>query len=239
MVNKTCLYPYSRKDAAKRNELEAWHESRDANISCRKAIEAVIDQAFDGRRLAPGCAESVIGEYGYKRVQFVLANTVEYRKHEDAFSPEKLSWAKPIYVPEDSLPEISAANPLPALEAFITQYNEAYQALALFDQTHCEADTSELDFTGRVLVLSPHILKESCWHQEDQLWYAHDGFGCRPHARGRSIRSTCLGDGETTIWNRHDFIGVLKDELLPEWAKECLTELTGQRQASPGMTLEM
>ena len=53
----------------------------------------------------------------------------------------------------------------------------------------------------------------------------------------------CLGDGEMTRWNRTDFIGVLKEEFLPDWAKEKLMELKGQEQrdVSPmmgGMTME-
>ena len=60
--------------------------------------------------------------------------------------------------------------------------------------------------------------------------YAHDGFGCRPHAIGRSVRCTCLGDGETTRWNRHEFIGVLDEKYLPDWAREKLMELTAPRQ---------
>ncbi|MDD3193027.1 MAG: DUF3849 domain-containing protein [Oscillospiraceae bacterium] len=229
MANEAFLYPWSQKDAQDRNEQELWHESRSANISCRKAIESAINQGFDGQSLAPDCAESVIGEYGYKRVRFVLANTVEYRRHEETFSSDDLSWAKQVYVPEDSLPEISAANPLPALETFLAQYKNAYQALGMFDHTHCEADAGELDYTGKVLVLSPDILKESCWRQEDQLWYAYDGFGCRPHARGRSIRCECLGDGEQTRWNRTDFVGVLKDEHLPQWARERLEQITAPK----------
>ena len=92
----------------------------------------------------------------------------------------------------------------------------------------------------RQLVLSPDTLKESCWSQENQLWYAHDGFGCHPHAIGRSIRCTCLGDGEMTRWNRTDFIGVLDEQYLPDWAAEKLTQLTGQKQTAPtmgGMTM--
>ena len=85
-------------------------------------------------------------------------------------------------------------------------------------------------------------LKESCWRQEDQLWYAHDGFGCSPHAIGRSIRCTCLGDGEMTRWNRSDFVGVLKEEYLPDWALEKLDALRGQEQtdapAMGGMTMK-
>ena len=30
--------------------------------------------------------------------------------------------------------------------------------------------------------------------------------------------------GEQTRWNRNDFIGVLKDEYLPDWAKEALKQ---------------
>ena len=72
---------------------------------------------------------------------------------------------------------------------------------------------------------------------------AHDGFGCSPTAIGRSVRCTCLGDGEMTRWNRTDFIGVLKEEFLPDWAKEKQMELKGQEQndVSPtmgGMTME-
>ena len=94
-------------------------------------------------------------------------------------------------------------------------------------------DRAGQDFTGKVLVLSPDTLKESCWSQADQLWYAHDGFGCRPHAIGRSVRCTCLGDGETTRWNRHEFIGVLDEKYLPDWAREKLMELTAPRQEEP------
>jgi hypothetical protein len=81
-----------------------------------------------------------------------------------------------------------------------------------------------------VLVLSPDTLKESCWSQENQLWYAHDGFGCTPGAIGRSIRCTCLGDGEETRWNRTDFIGVLKEECLPQWAAEALSKLIEDKE---------
>lgn len=81
-----------------------------------------------------------------------------------------------------------------------------------------------------MFVLSPDTLKESCWSQENQLWYAHDGFGCSPHAIGRSVRCTCLSDGEMTRWNRNEFIGVLDDQFLPEWAKPKLAELQAQEQ---------
>ena len=54
---------------------------------------------------------------------------------------------------------------------------------------------------------------------------ALSGFGCQPHARGRSVLCTCLGDGETTRWNRSEFVGIIRDECIPDWAAEKLAEL--------------
>lgn len=70
--------------------------------------------------------------------------------------------------------------------------------------------------------------------------YAHDGFGCSPHTIGRSVRCTCLSDGEMTRWNRSEFIGVLDDKFLPEWAKPKLAELNAQEQteALGGMNMK-
>ena len=88
----------------------------------------------------------------------------------------------------------------------------------------------EQDFTGKVLVLSPEALREQYWGQENQLWYARSGFGCEPHSSGRAVFATCLSDGETARWNREDFIGVLDDKFLPDWAREKLEELMTQEQ---------
>ena len=70
--------------------------------------------------------------------------------------------------------------------------------------------------------------------------YAHNGFGYSPHAIGRSVRCTCLSDGEMTRWNRNEFIGVLDDKFLPEWAKPKLAELNAQEQteALGGMNMK-
>jgi len=47
-----------------------------------------------------------------------------------------------------------------------------------------------------------------------------------------------------TRWNRADFIGVLKDEFLPDWAAEKLAELKdidqtqSEHSAMDGMTMK-
>ncbi len=40
-----------------------------------------------------------------------------------------------------------------------------------------------------------------------------------------------LGDGETTRWNRSEFVGIIRDECLPDWAAEKLAELRQNHDA--------
>lgn len=50
------------------------------------------------------------------------------------------------------------------------------------------------------------------------------------------VRCTCLSDGEMTRWNRDEFVGVLDEKFLPDWAKESLSQFQQEEAAeSPGM----
>lgn len=143
-------------------------------------------------------------------------------------------WSRTIFVPEDGGHRHTfLINSHPAiLDGFVSNYRAELAKLHLFGAEHCEPNSGEQDFTGRVLVLSPDTLRESCWQPENQLWLASGGFDCRPHARGRSVFCTCLGDGETTRWNRSEFLGIIRDECLPDWAAEKLAELRQNHDAS-------
>ena len=234
-MNETYLYPYSAKEARERNELSLWRESHRANIACRDAIEDAIRRNFDGMYLNEDCLAPVLTAYGYKRTAWVLANTLHELKWDGRFSYANKHWAEKIYIPTDlnhNSDFVVRSHPA-VLDGFVSFYRKAVQALNLFGAEHCVGDRAEQDYTGKVLVLSPDTLKESCWSQADQLWYARSGFGCEPHAIGRSVRCTCLGDGETTRWNRREFIGVLGEKYLPDWAREKLMELTAPRQEEP------
>lgn len=236
-MNETYPYPYSAAEARKRNELSFWRESHKANIACRDAIEDAIRRNFDGMYLNEDCLAPVLTAYGYKRTAWVLANTLHELKWDGRFSPANKQWAERRYIPQDERhnAEITVRSHPAVLDGFVSLYRKAVQALNLFGAEHCVGDRAEQDFTGKVLVLSPDTLKESYWSQENQLWYAHDGFGCSPTAIGRSVRCTCLGDGEMTRWNRDEFIGVLDEKFLPEWAQEKLAELTAPRQEESAM----
>ena len=231
------LYRNSFEEAERYGKLGKWRSSHQENITCRKDIEAAISAGFDSGRLAEGCAQGVLYRHGFKRVQHVLAATIHGRRCAGQIDKEPLQWSRQIYIPYDSKysPEFEVQSSTTALNLFAGQVFQAYQALELFGLEHCVSGEDSLDYTGRVLVMSPNTLREECWDARNMLWLAEGGFGCSPTASGRAVYATCLGDGEQARWNRADFLGVLKDELLPDWAREKLDELRAQKQSGPVM----
>lgn len=237
-MNDTYLYLDSIETARRKNQISIWRASHQANIACKNAIEACIRQGFDGMHLQEDCAKKVIEAYGFKRINWVLANTLQEKYWDGRFSRSNKDWSYGFMIPSDSQhnSEFVVETHPAVLDGFVSQVRQAYQQLNLFGAEQCYPDSrAELNYEEKILVLSTEALRESCWNAANQLWYAHDGFGCSPHAIGRSIRCTCLGDGETTRWNRTDFVGVLKEEYLPEWALTKMQQLHLGGEASPYM----
>ena len=230
------LYPYSREEARRRKELDAWRDSYNENIQCKHAIESAAGSGDD----MPTRLKGVLNVFGFKRVGFVLSNTLQQRAGEAGICEDDQQWGSRTFIPDNrKVSQRFTVQCAPErLSAFLRQYQAEYRKLGLFGPEHCETVPEQgLDYQGRVLIMEPRVLKERYWAPQDMLWLAHDGFGCSPQSRGRSIRATCLGDGEMTRWNRTDFIGAIKDEFLPDWAAEKLTQLQGQSQSAAGMTM--
>ena len=237
-MNKIYLYPYSAKEARERNELSLWRESHRANIACRDAIEDTIRRNFDGMYLNEDCLAPVLAEYGYKRTERVLTATLQELSWDGRFSLANKQWAERRYIPHDERHNaaITVRSHPAVLDGFVNDFRKAQAELKLFTGSQCDDMTGQ-NLEGKVLVMSPFTLKESCWAPENQLWLATGGFGCVPTAAGRAVYATCLGDGEQTRWNRSDFIGILREEHLPDWARESLKQIRQEDPAkSPDMT---
>lgn len=233
------LYPFSQAEAHRRGETRMHMDSFYENVKCARAIEQTIREHFDeaSEALTGGCAGSVLEAFGFKRVNFVLANSLQELQKSSckhSVSGETYQWGRKTFVPPDGKFNryFAADTAAGLLESFIRQTRDAYQALGMFGPEHCVSG-DDLDYDGKVLVLSPDTLKESHWNPRDQLWYGESGFGCSPHARGQAVYATCLGDGEQTRWNRSDFTGVLDEQYLPDWAAEKLKELQSPQQQQP------
>lgn len=237
------LYPYSRAEARRCKETQMHEDSFRLNVQCARDIEKAIREYFDeaDESLSENCAQSVLEQYGFKRVCFVLSNSVKEMGQPRMLSDDIRQWAQRSSVPQDGKYNRYFAVDTAAslLESFIGQTREAYQALGMFGTEHCVGQ-DELDYKGKVLVLIPDALKESHWTPQDQLWLATGGAGCSPGKLGRTVFAACLADGEETRWGREDFTGVLDEQYLPDWAAEKLAELRGSRQEqAPSGGMEM
>lgn len=238
------LYLNSRAEARRFKETQMHEDSFRLNVQCARDIEKAIREHFNeaDESLTEDCAQSVLNSYGFKRVRFVLSNSVKEMVQPRMLSDDIRQWAQKSSVPPDGKYNRYFAVDTAAslLESFISQTRDAYQALGLFGPEHCTGDRSELDYKGKVLVLSLNALREGCWDPRNQLWLAEGGFGCSPTASGQAVYATCLGDGEKTRWNRSDFTGVLDEQYLPDWAAEKLAELRSpQQEQAPSGGMEM
>ena len=93
MQSKVPLYPYNAKTARERGELDKWRESFRENCACAGGIDILIRENFDGMHLKKGTVEKIVELYGYKRVEHVLANTVQERRGAGRFRPSNRDWA--------------------------------------------------------------------------------------------------------------------------------------------------
>lgn len=221
------LYRWSLEDAVAHGERDEWRESHRENCDCARAVERAIEENYRDNCLKDG-TQGIIDRYGFDRVNWVLANTVQQKEYDGRFSPENKAWAKQTYIPEDEACWQFCVDSHPGLtNLFVDQVRRAWQTLGLFDKSHC---TEEEDYEGKLLVLRPSVLKDEYKSPDYQLFYAEDGFGCNPNARGRKVFGFFLKDGERTHYNRADFLGVIDEKNLPEWAQEKLSELSRQKE---------
>jgi hypothetical protein len=232
------VYPYSHGTAKDAGDLKRWRESHQQNVACRNAIQNTINENFNGYHLNADAAKKVIDQFGYDRVNWVLAATIQQKSSDGRFSEDNVKWAKGFYISDIQKPGHNHADDYtvdthPAvLDGFVKQARKEYQTLGLYDGSHCKGDNEHTDYTDKVLVLNPKLLDDKYKTRQDQLVLASGGFGCSPTAGGRKVYGTFLSDGEECQFYRNDFVGVLKNELLIGLVRQKMDSLNPKTEAS-------
>ena len=223
MAKHVSVYLWSLREAQKLGEVDRWRESYKENCTCARAIEQAIDDNYADNRLNTDAAKDIIERFGYNRVNWVLANTIQRKETDGRFSQSNKDWAKGFYIPNDDVRWHFEVTSHPGLtDLFVNRVRNEWQSLGLFDRSHC---TDEGDYEGKLVVLHPSTFKDEYKTPEDQLFFATSGFGCDPTKMGTAVYGFFLKDDEHTHFRRSDFIGVIKDECVPDWAKEKLEAL--------------
>ena len=96
----------------------------------------------------------------------------------------------------------------------------------LFTLEDCVKDSRyNEDYEGKIIVMRPESLKEKYRDECFQLWFGESGFGCDPSHSGNAVFATCLYDNEHSRWQRGNFLGTIKPEALPDWARLKLSQM--------------
>ena len=222
MAEHKAVYRWSQDYAKRYDELDQWRESYKETCTCARAIEKAINDNYHDNRLNTDSAQGIIAEYGWDRVRWVLANTIQQHSEDGRFSPDNKKWAESFYMPEDDILWHFSVEAHPGLvNMFVDRVQKEWQALGLFDRTHC---TDEGNYEDKLIVLKPSSLKDQYKTPEFQLFYATSGFGCDPKKIGTQVAGHFLKDGEYAHFRRADFIGVVREDCIPKWAQEKLKQ---------------
>ena len=200
-----------------------------ANIACRDSIEAAFGSSPkpSAELLSP-----ILEQYGYQRTAWVLANTLYERQNTEHFGRDSLRLADRLCYPhpDNDRQDFLVRLPAAMMNALVSLYKRAYRSLPLFDSSQCLPNRQRTNYQGQVLALRPDMMQFICADPKDQLWYAVSGEGCEAGQNDADLLCTNLSDGYTGLWTRRCFAGVLREELLPDWAQEKLAELTATQQ---------
>ncbi len=239
------FYRYSYKTARSENMTDSYRESKAENMRCVSYIED-NETGFHKNGYKDNCVDSdgtytrlLIEKFGMERVLSIYATTLNASKGDDRITPEMKTWAENfnagIRYDEDTSDLKLSKLHIGIVDILAKKAVAEYDKLNLFSSEHCISILGQ-DLEGKVVVISPKHLKEEYWAPENQLWLATGGFGCSPTASGRAVFAICLIDGDENRWDRGNVVGIIKDEYLPEWAREKLEEMQNPGQ-EPGLEM--
>ncbi len=112
-----------------------------------------------------------------------------------------------------------------AAEEIIQENERADQELGMNEElttNRCKSISYEDSIENNVVVVKGSILRPESRHANHQLMLCAGGFGAQANARDRTCCCISLYDGRKTSFFRTDFLGVMGEKELSEWAQKGL-----------------
>jgi hypothetical protein len=125
------VYPYDFKEADERGAANVYHESRKLNQECASAIGYAINSScyktnFYNLRIA---AMKIALDYGFPRVNMVLAHIIQRQKYDGRYSSANKRWAQDFEAPEAAFGRAHLnAHPM-LIDSFTTHTRQYFQEL--------------------------------------------------------------------------------------------------------------
>lgn len=191
MMDKTPIYKYPAAYAREHGELEQYRASYKANVACKNAIETAIRDNYRDNCLGKEAVKQVVDQFGYERMFYVLANTVQQKDFDGRISRDNKDWAKTIPVFEDknyfgedrrSEFEVDSCNP-GLTDIFINQARREYlltqpltkediqsEAARLLRRLQSEREPNSPSGTHFMAQISPDFLIRASTKDHDRLF---------------------------------------------------------------------
>ena len=87
------VYNLSLAHARKKGEEETFRASSEANNLCSKRIREALDSQRQGSIPMKECLLSLIRDFGWERVLYLLANSIQIAQGDLRISPDNTKWA--------------------------------------------------------------------------------------------------------------------------------------------------
>ena len=204
------VYKETLEQAMGERDVDAYLDSRKLNLDCKKAIEDVIRENFDGLHLKQGAAKEVVERFGEERMNFVMANTIRELSHDGRFSRQNKDWAEHIEIPENinqgkNLNQDYVIESHPAvLDGFIDMARAEIR-MQKIEQALDEAEVTITEDT-RGFEADGHA---GTWHTVDEREYAGEKFFFMEHDEyGSDVAGIIVSEhGQLVaedLWNGYD-----------------------------------
>ena len=220
------IYPYSLSYAKRigPSELKIYKESMSTNIACRDAIVHAINNNYDGHSLKVNVAKVAIKQFGYDRVQYILATSILHKSYDGRISDENKQWANKVSISADYVGGRDRRRDFTIdkdglLDIVTNQFRKAYKELNLWDIGEV-TPTDGLNFENKLMVIDPKLLNHDYKTREHQLFFCSVGTGCDPLQPNKKIYGEFLMSGDQMEYYREHFVGEAKTQFLSPLIKE-------------------
>lgn len=84
----------------------------------------------------------------------------------------------------------------------------------------CSIISYDDDLNNKVIVIKPEVLRREFRRATNQIKLCEGGFSASPNSRGSAVYCVDLYSGNKARFERHDVLGTLMLDQLPDWAKQ-------------------
>jgi len=116
------------------------------------------------------------------------------------------------------------------VETIRAEQNALNLPTELFTAECCYPHSYSESIVDKVIAIKSEIFSPEYRRGDIQLVYVTGGSGANANTSGRAVYCTHLNNGEQTRFERHDVLGVVRPECVPDWAKESLARIQGEKE---------